>query len=106
MYTARIVVLTTAPGAGGIAAYLARGFDAKSLPTEPVVQLQTVDVLVEQSDIGPGQAVSPKISSGKRGQPRLRATILSAATNGPKPPINLRSREKASTSFATASNAR
>jgi pilus assembly protein CpaB len=41
MYTARIVVLTTAPGAGGIAAYLARGFDARSLPTEPVVQLQT-----------------------------------------------------------------
>jgi hypothetical protein len=36
MYTARIVVLTTAPGAGGVAAYLARGFDAKSLQTEPV----------------------------------------------------------------------
>jgi hypothetical protein len=34
MYTARIVVLTT--GAGGVAAYLARGFDAKSLQTEPV----------------------------------------------------------------------
>jgi pilus assembly protein CpaB len=60
MYTARIVVLTTAPGAGGIAAYLACGSDAKSLPTEPVVQLQTADVLVEQSDIGPGQSVSPE----------------------------------------------
>jgi hypothetical protein len=35
MYTARIVVLTTAPAAGGIAAYLARRFDAKSLQAEP-----------------------------------------------------------------------
>jgi pilus assembly protein CpaB len=60
MYTARIVVLTIALGAGGIAAYLARGFDAKSLPTEPVVQLQTVDVLVAKSDIGLGQSVSPE----------------------------------------------
>ena len=60
MYTARIVVLTIALGAGGAAAYLARGFDAKSLPTEPVVQLQTVDVLVAKSDIGLGQSVSPE----------------------------------------------
>jgi pilus assembly protein CpaB len=60
MYTARIVVLTIALGAGGVAAYLARGFDAKSLPTEPVVQLQTVDVLVAKSDIGLGQPVSPE----------------------------------------------
>jgi pilus assembly protein CpaB len=60
MYTARIVVLTIALGAGGIAAYLVRGFDANSLPTEPVVQLQTVDVLVAKSDIGLGQSVSPE----------------------------------------------
>jgi pilus assembly protein CpaB len=59
MYTARIVVLTIALGAGGVAAYLARGFDDKSLPTEPVVQLQTVDVLVAKSDIGLGQSVAP-----------------------------------------------
>ena len=58
MYTARIVVLTIALGAGGVAAYLARGFDDKSLPTEPVVQLQTVDVLVAKSDIGLGQSVA------------------------------------------------
>src|ERR1700738_2253141 len=60
MYTARIVVLTIALGAGGVAAYLARGFDDKSLPTEPVVQLQTVDVLVAKSDIGLGQSVTPE----------------------------------------------
>ena len=60
MYTARIVVLTIALGAGGVAAYLARGFDTKSLPNEPVVQLQTVDVLVAKSDIGLGQSVSPE----------------------------------------------
>jgi pilus assembly protein CpaB len=58
MYTARIVVLTVALGAGGIAAYLARGLDVKPPPTEPAVQLQTVDVLVAKSDIGLGQSVS------------------------------------------------
>jgi len=58
MYSARIVVLTVALGAGGIAAYLARGLDVKPLPTEPAVQLQTVDVLVAKSDIGLGQSVS------------------------------------------------
>jgi pilus assembly protein CpaB len=60
MHTARIVVLTIALGAGGVAAYLARGFDDKSVPTEPVVQLQTVDVLVAKSDIGLGQSVAPE----------------------------------------------
>src|ERR1700732_2321205 len=60
MYTARIVVLTIALGAGGVAAYLARGFDDKFLPTKPVVQLQTVDVLVAKSDIGLGQSVTPE----------------------------------------------
>jgi pilus assembly protein CpaB len=58
MNTARIVVLTIAVGAGGIAAYLASGSDNnKPLPTEPVVQLQTVDVLVAKADIGLGQTV-------------------------------------------------
>jgi pilus assembly protein CpaB len=59
MNTARIVVLTIAVGAGGIAAYLASGSDNKPLPAEPVAQLQTVDVLVAKSDIGLGQSVTP-----------------------------------------------
>jgi len=59
MNTARIVVLTIAVGAGGVAAYLARGSDNTSPPPEPVVQLQTVDVLVAKSDIGLGQSVVP-----------------------------------------------
>src|SRR5712672_4208724 len=60
MYTARIVVLTIALSAGGFAAYLARGSDTKpALPVEPVVQLQTVDVLVAKADIGLGQSVTP-----------------------------------------------
>jgi pilus assembly protein CpaB len=58
MYTARIIVLFIALGAGGIAAYLASGSD-KSKPVEPVAQLQTVDVLVAKSDIGLGQSVKP-----------------------------------------------
>src|SRR5580692_4685335 len=61
MNTARIVVLTIAVGAGGIAAYLASGSDnSKPAPAEPVVQLPTVDVLVAKSDIGLGQSVKPE----------------------------------------------
>src|SRR5664279_1093584 len=59
MYTARIVVLTIALSAGGVAAYLASGYDRKPLPAEPAAaQLQTVDVLVARSDIGLGQTVT------------------------------------------------
>jgi pilus assembly protein CpaB len=59
MYTARIVVLIIALGAGGIAAYLASGSDSKPAPAIPVAQLQTVDVLVAKTDIGLGQSVKP-----------------------------------------------
>jgi pilus assembly protein CpaB len=58
MNTARIVVLTIAVGAGGVAAYLASGSDPKQSPTEPVVLLQTVDVLVAKNDIGLGKSVT------------------------------------------------
>ena len=51
------MVLTIAIGAGGLAAYLASGSDTKPLPAEPVVQLQTVDVLVAKSDISLGQTL-------------------------------------------------
>jgi len=57
MNTARIVVLSIAIGAGGIAAYLASGSDNKPEPAQPVAQLQTVDILVAKSDIGLGQSV-------------------------------------------------
>src|ERR1700686_2137876 len=60
MNTARIVVLTIALSAGGVAAYLASGFDNKPPPTAPIAQLQTVDVLVAKSDIGLGQTVTPE----------------------------------------------
>jgi pilus assembly protein CpaB len=60
MNTARIVVLTIAIGAGGIAAYLASGSDQQSAaPTAPVAQLQTVDILVAKSDIALGRSVKP-----------------------------------------------
>jgi pilus assembly protein CpaB len=61
MMTARIVVLTIALGAGGVAAYLASGYDNKpSQVAEPTVSLQTVDVLVAKSDIGLGQTLKPE----------------------------------------------
>src|SRR5215469_12968251 len=61
MYTARIVVLIIALGAGGVAAYLASGTDSKpAAPAQPVAQLETVDVLVAKSDIGLGQTAKPE----------------------------------------------
>jgi pilus assembly protein CpaB len=60
MYTARIVVLTIALSAGGVAAYLASGSDNKPAPAQPVAQLQTVDVLIAKSDIGLGQTLKPE----------------------------------------------
>src|SRR5437588_534588 len=60
MNTARILVFIIGLGAGGVAAYLASGFENKSQSTEPTSVLQTVDVLVAKSDIGLGQSVSPE----------------------------------------------
>jgi pilus assembly protein CpaB len=60
MNIARVVVLTIALSAGGVAAYLARGTDEKPRPAEPVAQLPTVEILVAKTDIGLGQAVRPE----------------------------------------------
>jgi len=61
MNIARVVVLTIALSAGGVAAYLARGTEEKPRAAEPVAQqLSTVEVLVAKSDIGLGQAVKPE----------------------------------------------
>jgi pilus assembly protein CpaB len=59
MNTARIAVLGIAIVAGGIAAYLASGSSNTPAPAQPVVQMQTVDILVAKSDIGLGQSVKP-----------------------------------------------
>src|ERR1700730_9340219 len=61
MNIARIVVLTIALCAGGVAAYLASGSDnGKPALAAPTANLQTVDVLVAKSDIGLGQTVNPE----------------------------------------------
>ncbi|MEH2534112.1 pilus assembly protein CpaB [Bradyrhizobium sp. AZCC 1588] len=61
MNIARVVVLTIALSAGGVAAYLARGTEEQSRPAaEPVAQLPTVEILVAKSDIGLGQPVKPE----------------------------------------------
>jgi pilus assembly protein CpaB len=60
MNRARIIVLTIALGAGGVAAYLASGSDSTPPPqSAPVVQLPTVEVLVAKADINLGQTVTP-----------------------------------------------
>ena len=60
MNRARIVVLTVAICAGGIAAYLASGTDSAPPPVAPVAQLPTTDVLVAKNDIGLGQTLKPE----------------------------------------------
>jgi pilus assembly protein CpaB len=67
MNRARIVVLTTALGAGGVAAYLPSGSDSRpTSPARPVAQLHTADVLVAKSDIGPGQTTTSNILTAVR----------------------------------------
>jgi pilus assembly protein CpaB len=59
MTPARIIVLVVAIAAGGIAAILAGRSDRPAVaPTEPVPQLETVDVLVANADIGPGHRLA------------------------------------------------
>jgi pilus assembly protein CpaB len=60
MNTARIVVLTIALSAGGVAAYLARGSGEKPTEAQPVAQLPTTEILVAKTDIGLGQSVKPE----------------------------------------------
>jgi pilus assembly protein CpaB len=58
MKAARLVVLGIAVAAGGIAAILASGHkSAPPPPQAPVVQLETVDVLVAKSDLSRGELI-------------------------------------------------
>jgi len=60
MKAARLVVLTVAIAAGGVAAMLAGRSEKPSVvKTAPAPQIATVDVLVAKSDITMGQTVSP-----------------------------------------------
>jgi pilus assembly protein CpaB len=61
MNTARIIVLTIALGAGGIAAACpVSGSDNTPAPTEPVARFETAATLVATSDLGSGQGVKPE----------------------------------------------
>ncbi len=58
MKGARLVVLGIAVAAGGVAAILASGHkSAPPPPPAPVVQLETVDVLVAKTDLGRGELI-------------------------------------------------
>jgi pilus assembly protein CpaB len=59
MKAARLVVLTVAIAAGGVAAMLAGRTEKPQVKTAPVQQIATVDVLVAKSDIAMGQTVQP-----------------------------------------------
>jgi pilus assembly protein CpaB len=58
MKPARIVVLVVAIAAGGIAALLAGRSDPPPPAPAPVAQLETVDVLIANSDIGLGHTIA------------------------------------------------
>jgi pilus assembly protein CpaB len=58
MKAARVVVLSVAIGAGGIAAMLAGRSEKPPEVKQEVVQVETVDVLVAKSDIPMGQVLS------------------------------------------------
>jgi pilus assembly protein CpaB len=60
MKAARLVVLGIAVTAGGIAAYVASGSrkPPPQAPAAPVVQLETVEVLVAKADLGRGQTLT------------------------------------------------
>jgi pilus assembly protein CpaB len=61
MNTARIIVLVIALAAGGVAAYLASGYQNASAPVAPMAEkLPTVDVLIAKNDIQLGQALKPE----------------------------------------------
>ena len=58
MKAARLVVLGVAVAAGGLAAILAGGGGEPPPPPAPVSQLETTEVLVANSDIGAGHALT------------------------------------------------
>lgn len=61
MNTARIVVLVIALAAGGVAAYLASGYQNAPAPVVAVAEkLPTVEVLIAKNDIQLGQALKPE----------------------------------------------
>src|SRR5712691_5975002 len=74
MKPARIAVLAIALFAGGIAAFLAGRSDPTPPALAPVVQLETVDILIANVDIGMGHAVSDQ---------ELRWQTWPAAAAGP-----------------------
>lgn len=60
MKAARLVVLTVAIAAGGVAAMLAgRSTKPPAVKPEPAAKVDTVDILVAKSDIPLGQAIAP-----------------------------------------------
>lgn len=59
MKAARIVVLTVALAAGGVAALLAGRSKPPEVKEAPAAKIPSVEVLVAKSDIGMGQTVSP-----------------------------------------------
>jgi Flp pilus assembly protein CpaB len=86
MKAARIVVLTVAVAAGGIAALLAGRSEKPPEPKAEVPKFDTVDILVAKSDVPRGQTLTPAdvFFFGRPGRHRRPAAISSARPIGRK----------------------
>src|SRR5438132_7782812 len=85
MNTARIVVLVIALSAGGVAAYLASGYDNKPAPAALVAEkLPTVEVLVAKIDIGLGQDVKAEDLQWQVWPAATASSALIRRDNGPE----------------------
>jgi len=85
MNTARIVVLTIAPGADGIAAYLASQSENKQVLPELAAHLPTTDVLVAKPQISLGWPVIAAANAVKtisRDQAFKRGKSVNAVRHG------------------------
>jgi pilus assembly protein CpaB len=98
MKAARIVVLVVAVGAGGVAAFLASRSDPPPpVPQQAATQIDSVDVLVANNDIGVGRAIAsddvkwqawPKDAAGSQlirraDRPTAIETIVGSVTRTP-----------------------
>ena len=95
MKPARIIVLVIALAAGAIAALLAGRSDQPPPAPTPVAQLETVDVLVANADIGFGYRVPRRTCAGRPGRPPPPERASSARANGRMPSSNSPARSRA-----------
>src|SRR5271166_6538275 len=90
MKPARIIVLVIAVVACGIAALLAGRSEPPPPPPVPATQLETTDVLIASTDIGPGSAITEQHLRRQSWPAAAADTVSSAGPDGRKQIISSR----------------